>query len=300
MKTYSDIVSDGGSDVVGQIALQSERMRDGLAGIRHIVAIMSGKGGVGKSSVAMNLAAAWTRDGHAVGIVDGDINGPTIGRMAGVGHVPAGISGDRVIPQRTAGGVKVMTMDLFLSDETSPVVWDAPTQNNGFAWRGLMEAGALRELVADTEWGALDYLIVDLPPGSDRLQNLADILPRISGAVAVTVPSSVSLGIVGKSVRMARLYLETPILGLVENMAACMCPACGYEDELYPGGYVKNLAEELDLEILGRIPFDPLLAAAADEGRSYVDEHTDRPAARAIMDMARRIHSLITETVPTS
>jgi Flp pilus assembly CpaE family ATPase len=99
---------------------------------------------------------------------------------------------------------------------------------------------------------------------------------------------------------MARTCLETPILGLVENMAACVCPACGYEDELYPGGNVNKLAEELDLEILGRIPFDPLLAAAADEGRSYVDEHTDRPAALAIMDLARRIHSLITETVTTS
>jgi len=285
--------------VLGQISVQSERMRDGLAGIRHIVAVMSGKGGVGKSTVAINLAAAWARDGKAVGIVDGDINGPTIGRMAGVGRVRAGISGGRVVPPRTAGGVKVMTMDLFLNDDTAPVVWDAPTQNNGFAWRGLMEAGALRELVADTEWGALDYLVVDLPPGSDRLPNLADVVPRISGAVAVTVPSSVSLGIVGKSVRMARKYLETPILGLVENMAACVCPACGHEDELYPGGHVKKLAEELDLEILGHIPFDPLLAAAADEGRSYVDEHTDRPAARAIMDLAQRIHTLITETATT-
>ena len=292
MKCYHDIATDGGSNVIDQVEQLAQRTRERLTSVRHVMAIMSGKGGVGKSTLTVNLAAALSLQGHRVGIVDGDINGPSIGRMAGVRGEPLrrGVAGiaPAVAP---SAPVKVMSMDLFLEAETSPVLWDAPTQKDGYAWRGLMEAGALREFISDTDWGALDYLLVDLPPGPDRLPNLSDVLPMLSGALVVTMPSAVSLGVVGRSIRMARELLETPILGIVENMSGYVCPTCGELDELFPAGGVERMASGLDIAILASIPFDPLIGVCADFGRFYVTEHPDRPAAMSIRTLAQRVVS---------
>lgn len=293
MKTYHDIAADGGSDVIGQVVAHAERMAERLAGVRRIVAVMSGKGGVGKSTVSINLASALARQGALVGLVDGDINGPSLGRMAGVRSAPLRRSGQAMVPAETEGGVRVMSMDFFLGDETAPVVWDAPSQTDGPAWRGLREAGALRELIADTAWGELDVLVVDLPPGSDRLPTLVGVVPRLDGALVVTIPSAVSLGVVARSIRLAREYLDVPALGLIENMAAHVCPHCGGEDVLFPSGRVDALARSLDLPVLARIPFDPVLGVAADEGRSYPHDHPDRPAARAFIQLANDLQSIL-------
>lgn len=294
MKSYYDIATDGGSNVIDQVEELAQRTRERLTGVRHVVAVMSGKGGVGKSTFTVNLAAALALDGHAVAIVDADINGPSIGRMAGVRgqSLRQGTAG--VIPAvASAVPIKVMSMDLFLKAETAPVLWDAPTQKDGYAWRGLMEAGALREFISDTEWGRLDFLLVDLPPGSDKLPNLTDVLPMLSGALVLTMPSAVSLGVVGRSIRMARELLETPILGIVENMSGYICPSCGHMDELFPSGGVERLAADLDVPILASIPFDPLIGICADEGRFYVSEHPERPAAVPIRTLAGRLVSLL-------
>lgn len=294
MKSYYDIAADGGSDVVAQVEALAARTEERLRGVRHVVAVMSGKGGVGKSTLTTNLAAALASRGHAVGIVDGDVNGPTIGRMAGVQGRVLHRGSDGVEPAVSSnGGVKVMSMDFFLDAETSPVLWNAVSQKDGYAWRGLMEAGALREFISDTAWGALDVLIVDLPPGSDKLPNLADVLPQLSGAIVVTLPSAVSLGVVGRSIRMAREVLDTPILGIVENMSGYVCPSCGHLDELFPAGEVERLAADLDLSILGSVPFDPLIAICADEGRFYVTEHADRPAAASIRTLTGRLSTIL-------
>lgn len=294
MRTYHDITRDGGSDIIGQVSDLADRTRSRMEGVAHVIAVMSGKGGVGKSSITVNLASALAESG-SVGIVDGDVNGPSIARMTGVRGRPLHRDSNSVHPVVTPGetAVKVMSMDLFLETETSPVLWDAPTQKDGYAWRGLMEAGALREFIADTEWGELEYLLVDLPPGSDKLPNLADVLPMLSGAVVVTMPSAVSLGVVGRSIRMARALLDTPILGLIENMSGFVCPHCGRLDELFPAGEVERLAGELSLPILGSIPFDPLIGVCADEGRFYVSEHPDRPAAFAIRALADRLITML-------
>ena len=292
MKGYHDIATDGGSNVIDQVEQLAQRTRERLTGVRHVMAIMSGKGGVGKSTLTVNLAAALALQGHTVGIVDGDINGPSIGRMAGVRGKPLRRGAAGVSPALAPSApVKVVSMDLFLEAETSPVLWDAPTQKDGYAWRGLMEAGALREFISDTDWGALDYLLVDLPPGSDKLPNLSDVLPVLSGAVVVTMPSAVSLGVVGRSIRMARELLETPILGIVENMSGYVCPTCGELDELFPAGGVERMASDLDVAILASIPFDPLIGVCADVGRFYVTEHPDRPAATSIRTLAERLVS---------
>lgn len=294
MKTWHDIATDGGSDVAGQVAVQADRLAERLSDIRYIVAVMSGKGGVGKSTVAVNLAAALARNGARIGLVDGDINGPSLGRMTGVEAV--GLSHrakGTVSPPETTLGVRVMSMALFLHDETTPVAWDAPAQSGGAAWRGLREAGALRELITDTEWGALDMLLVDLPPGSDRLPTLVDITPRIDAVVVVTIPSVVALDAVGRSVRMIREHLDVSSLGFVENMASHTCPHCGQAEPLYSPGRTDRLAEALDVPVLARIPFDPALGMAADEGRPYLCAHPDRPAARTFTGLADRLQLLL-------
>lgn len=293
MKSYHDIASDGGSDVAGQLADQAERMRARMSDVRHVVAVMSGKGGVGKSTLAVNLAAALAEDGGAVGIVDGDINGPSIGRIAGADTYELTTSDVGIEPARGYAGLRIMSMSLFLAGETSPVVWDAPTQEKGFAWRGLREAGALRSLISDTNWGTLDYLVVDLPPGSEKLANLVDVLPQLSGALAVTIPSAVSAAAVGKSVRMARRHLHAGMIGLVENMATYLCPTCGETERLFPEGSTERLANELDIPIIGRVPFDPHLAVTSDAGRSYLASYADRPAAAAIRDLAHRVAQIL-------
>lgn len=289
MKSYQDIASDGGSDVASQLAEQAEHTKARLEEVRHVLAVMSGKGGVGKSTLTINLASALALDGYAVGVVDGDINSPSIARMAGVEAYVPGSSSSGTRPATNNAGLRIMSMSFFLAGETVPVVWDASTQKNGYAWRGLREAGALRSLIADTDWGRLDYLIIDLPPGSDKLGNLLDILPRHSAAIAVTIPSAISAAAVGKSVRMAQQHFAAPLVGLVENMSPYACPSCGKTDQLFPEGAAERLSEELDLPLLAQIPFDPMLAVSADAGRCFVDDYPDRPAAVAIRALARTV-----------
>lgn len=286
LKTYHDIARDGGSDVIGQVAAQRRQMADRLASVRHVVAVMSGKGGVGKSAVTVNLAAALAAGGAAVGILDADLNGPSVARMTGVRDAPPRAGPSGVDPPVAAGGLQVMSIDLFLPSDDTPVLWEAPTQQDAYAWRGLMEAAALRELLADTAWGALDVLLVDLPPGAERLPNLIDVAGDISGVIVVTIPSELSQGIVAKAITAARLLSTVPLLGLVENMASYICPHCGEEERLFPAEAVAALAVRMGVPYLGAIPFDPPLAAAADAGQPYVVRHPDRPAARALRDLA--------------
>ncbi len=293
MKTYHDIPTDGGSNIVAQVTEQMDRLQARMASVRHVIAVMSGKGGVGKSSLTVNLAAALALDEQAVGILDADINGPSIAKMTGVrGHtLHPGATGMQ--PPVSALGIKVMSIDLFLPQDDTPVQWDAPTQKDAYTWRGMMEMAALRELLGDTEWGALDVLLIDLPPGTDKLPNLVDLVPQLAGTIIVTIPSGVSQFVVAKSITMAKKILKTPVIGLVENMAAYVCAHCGQEEALFPRGHVETLAEAHDVPFLGRIPFDPRLALAADEGALFVQHHPETPAALAIHHLAERVRAFL-------
>lgn len=289
MKTYKDITGDGGSNIVEQVTEQAKRVKSRLASVRHIVAVMSGKGGVGKSSLTVNLAAALALQNHAVGILDADLNGPSIAKMAGVRDYRPQQNEGGIIPAMANLNIKVMSMDLFLQDDHTPVLWDAPTQKDAFTWRGMMEAAALREFLSDTEWGELDFLLIDLPPGTDKLPNLVDVLPRLSGAVIVTIPSAVSQMVVSKSITMAKDLLKAPVIGLVENMSAYICAHCGEEEELFPSGEVENIAARHAVPFLGKIPFDPRIARAGDEGRFFLAKHLETPAGQAIWEIAERV-----------
>ena len=293
MKSYSDIAGDGGSDVVGQVTEQAERLNERLASVRHIVAVMSGKGGVGKSSMAVHLASALALEGDAVGILDADINGSSIPKMTGVRGQSLRRGESGMIPPASELNIKVMSIDLLVQDDRAPVKWDAPTQQDAYTWRAMMEMGAIREFLADTEWGTLDFLFIDLPPGTDKLPNIVDVLPRISGTIIVTIPSGVSQLVVGKSIRTAREQLKTPVIGLVENMSAHVCPHCGEEEVLFPSGDVERFAAEEGVPYLGKVPFEPRMALAADEEKLFMTEHADTPAGAAIRRAATGVKKFV-------
>ena len=281
-KRYRDIAGDGGSNIVGQVQAQQERLRRRLAGVRAIVAVLSGKGGVGKSSVTANLAACFALDGGRVGVLDADLNGPTMAKMLGVRGGKLVVRDGAVEPPRNALGIKVMSMDLLLPSDAAPLTWDAPTQDEAHTWRGTMEANALREFLADTDWGDLDLLLLDLPPGTDRLVTVTSLVPSLAGTVVVTIPSDVSQLVVRKSLTLAAQG-RARLLGLVENMAG-----------LFPGPDVETLAREAGTPFLGRIPFDAELARAADAGEAFVAVAPDREASRAFRAIAASLRRALT------
>jgi ATP-binding protein involved in chromosome partitioning len=279
VKRYRDIAGDGGSRIIEQVGEQRARLAERLAAIGSIVAVVSGKGGVGKSAVTANLASALALDGWQVGVLDADLNGPSMAKMLGVRGRTLAITAAGVEPPCTTIGVKVMSMDLLLAGDEAPLTWDAPSEHEAHTWRGSMEANALREFLADTAWGALDALVVDLPPGTDRLPGLTSLVPRLAGAIVVTIPSEVSQFVVRKSITAAA-QARAPILGIVENMAG-----------LFPGPDVQGLATASGLTVLGRVPFDPELAAAADRGEPFVVAGADRVAARALRAIASEVRA---------
>ena len=281
MKKYRDIAGDGGSDIVGQVEAQQRRLRERLSAVRAVVAIVSGKGGVGKSALTANLASSLAQGGCRVGVLDADLNGPTMAKMLGVRGQRLVVAPAGVEPLRTSLGVKVMSMDLLLPSDSAPLTWDAETQHEAYTWRGSMEASALREFLADTNWGELDALLLDLPPGTDRLATVASLVTELAGTVVVTIPSDVAHLVVRKSITVAG-QVKAPILGLVENMAG-----------LFPGPDAAGLAREASIPFLGRVPFDPALAAAADRGEPFVAVAPESAAARALAEIAQALRSAL-------
>lgn len=285
MKKYKEIAGDGGSNIVGQVEAQQARLRARLAGVRAIVAVVSGKGGVGKSSLTAGLACAWALDGARVGVLDADLNGPSMAKILGVRGQRLAFAAGGVEPPKTALGVKVMSMDLLLPSDAAPLAWDAATQDEAHTWRGTMEANALREFLADTNWGDLDLLLLDLPPGTDHLATVLSLVPGLAGSVVVTIPSDVSHLVVRKSITVA-VQTKTPVLGLVENMAG-----------LLPGPDAAALARDAGIPFLGRVPFEPALAAAGDRGEPFVALTPESPAARALTVIAREIRATLAARV---
>lgn len=277
-KRYRDIVGDGGSDILAQVEELQARLRARMVLVRQKVAVTSGKGGVGKSVLTGNLAVALAALGWRVGVLDADLNGPSVAKILGVRSQSLRFSPEGLHPVAGPLGVKVLSMDLFLPEDQVPLTWEAPTQQDAFVWRETMEATVLREFLADTVWGELDLLLLDLPPGPPRLPTVAGLLLGLDGALVVTIPSEVSQLVVGRSVDLARAH-GVRLLGLVENMA-------GY-------GNSRSLAEVLGLETLGRIPFDPRIARCADRGSPYVLEHPETAAGQAIRKMAARFGALL-------
>ena len=291
IRTYHEVADPGGEGVVAQIRDQARRLSDRLAGVGAVVAVASGKGGVGKSAVTANLAAVLASRGRAVGAADVDLHGPTLARMLGASRAPLSVEENGVRPARGVLNVRLMSMDLLLAAADAPVRWRGP-EEGAFAWQGTLEAGALREFLADTAWGDLDLLLLDLPPGTDRLARLLEILPRLDGLLLVTTPSEAARAAVARSARLAR-EAGVPVTGLVANMTAWRCPECGRETRLYEADGAGRLAFDTGLACWADVPFDPRLAMATDSGRPFAIVDPEAPASRAFRDLADRLEAEI-------
>lgn len=224
--------------------------------IHHVVGVISGKGGVGKSLVTGILARELSRQGHKVGILDADITGPSIPRMFGLANEKAMGMGNLIVPATTAGGMKVMSANLVLEHEDDPVIW-----------RGPVLAGAIRQFWAETYWEELDYLLVDMPPGTgDVPLTVFQSLP-IEGVVIVSSPQDLVQMVVGKAANMAAM-MDVPVYGLVENMAYFTCPHCGERVEPYGPSRLEETAKRYGIRALGQLPIDGGFATACDEGKA--------------------------------
>ncbi len=262
MRTYSQIVGDGGSGVAEQIAeLESEIARR-LASVRFVVAVGSGKGGVGKSTLTRQLAAVLANAGRRVGILDADLNGPSQALLGGVSGVPPLPGDDGLSLPRSPEGIQILSVGSLLGAGEA-LTWPSAATGHSHVWRATREFAKLAELLAAVHWGSLDVLLVDLPPGPERTAQFADFLGPRADVVLVSIPSALARGVVARSIDALR-PLPNRVLGYVENMSGYACAGCGEVQPLFP----EEAPADLPIACLGRVPFDPELARSSDLGRA--------------------------------
>lgn len=250
--------------------------------VKRCVVIGSGKGGVGKSTVASNLAVAMAKQGLKVGLLDADIHGPSIGMMFGVTEGPEGTDDNKILPIEKFG-LKLMSM-AFLVDEDRPIIWRGPMLNK-----------ALMQFLGDVLWGDLDVLLIDLPPGTgdiqiSLIQNVD--LPHTGGALVVSTPQDVAFLDAKKAIGMFKT-VQAPLLGIIENMSSFLCPACGAETQIFGHGGVKTAAERMAIPFLGEVPIDLTLRESSDKGIPLVESDPDSPQAKVFMEMAGKLRQIL-------
>jgi ATP-binding protein involved in chromosome partitioning len=254
---------------------EKECVAERMIRIKHKILIASGKGGVGKSTVSVNLAKALKTRGYRVGLLDADITGPNIPKLLGIEDQRMK-QGPEGIKPGDADGIKVASMALILSSRDSAVVW-----------RGPMKMAAIKQFIQDVDWGDLDFLLVDLPPGtSDEPLSVVQLIPDLSGAVIVTTPQEVSLLDSRKAVNMIK-GMKVPVLGIVENMSGLCCPHCGETINIFNAGGGQKTAVEMDVPFLGAIPIDPEVSALGDSGATFVER--DSPAGECFREIVDRL-----------
>jgi ATP-binding protein involved in chromosome partitioning len=254
-----------------------ERLKSKLSHISHRIMVMSGKGGVGKSTVSTNLAVALSMDGFNIGLLDADIHGPNIPKMLGIESSQVVGSGQGMIPIEVFPNLKVISMAFFIGDRDNPVVW-----------RGPLKHSAISQFVGEVEWGNLDFLIVDLPPGTgDEPLSVAHVIKDVDGAVIVTTPQDVALLDSRKAVTFSRM-LSIPVIGIVENMSGLICPHCHKEILLFKTGGGEKAARDMRVPFLGKIPIDPEMVTDCDRGMPFVMAHPNSEATMVLKEIARR------------
>jgi ATP-binding protein involved in chromosome partitioning len=293
MKGYHDIVGDGGSRVLEQVVEQRARITDGLAGVRHLVAVGSGKGGVGKSTLTLHLAGALRARGLRIAILDADFNGPSQARMGGVQGAlfvpppsPKGFGGpsgsQKVALPRTKNGIGIFSMGSLLP-ESQALEFESAAKGESHTWRATREFALLGEILGSVEWGTLDLLMFDLPPGAERTVQYADYLGPRTSFVLVTIPSEVSRGVVARSVA-ALSKGPNRVLGYVENMSGYYCRDCNGIKPLFE----SSADSPLEIPCLGRVPFDPELARQCDRGIPLA-ELPESPVGVALDHVAQQL-----------
>jgi len=241
-----------------------------MKAIQHKIIVLSGKGGVGKSTVAVNVAMALTMARKQVGLFDADVHGPSVPKLMGLEKAKPVIKGDYLVPPEFEGDMKVMSLGFLIRGKNEAVVW-----------RGPMKTQAINQLLKDTLWGPLDYLVIDCPPGTgDEPLSVIQLIGDVDGAVVVTTPQEVALADVRRSINFCQA-LKVPVLGVVENMSGFVCPHCGERTDIFKSGSGEAMAAKMGVPFLGSVPIDPEVMRSCDAGRPYVYYHPTSETANA-------------------
>ncbi len=256
------------------------KLQEALCRIQKKIVVLSGKGGVGKSTVAINLATALMLEGSRVGLLDVDIHGPSVPTMLGLEHETLQGSAGKLLPVEL-GNMKIMSLGFLLKNPDDAVIW-----------RGPMKMGVIKQFLTDVEWGDLDYLIVDAPPGTgDEPLSLCQLIQPLDGAVIVTTPQRVAAVDVRKSISFCR-QVNVPVLGVIENMSGFVCPKCGEITQILPAGGGRIIATDMKVPFLGAIPMDPAIAQSSDDGRAFIHHYASSPTAKLMHDIINQIKNL--------
>ncbi|MFA5364490.1 MAG: Mrp/NBP35 family ATP-binding protein [Candidatus Bathyarchaeia archaeon] len=271
---------------IAEFTEKDQKLKMNMSRIKHKIAVISGKGGVGKSTVAANLAMAFALNGYKdrVGILDVDIHGPCIPKLLGVKGKKIEISPLGALPVTGPEGIKVVSMDFFVQSQETPIIW-----------RGPLKMQAIRQFLSDFMWGELDFLFIDAPPGTgDESLSAMQLIPEMDGTIIVTIPSEVSEDVVKKAVSFSR-QMRIPVIGIVENMSGFTCPKCGEKINILGAGGGKRISEELGVPFLGQIPIDSKICEEADKGVSFLAENANSASAKAFREIVKKVEDFLKE-----
>jgi len=263
---------------------KEQKLKRNMRHIKHKIAVISGKGGVGKSTVAANLAMVFSLQGYKdrVGILDIDIHGPCIPKLLGVKGKRCQVSPLGALPVIGPMGIRVVSMDFLVQSQETPVIW-----------RGPLKMQVIKQFLSDFMWGELDFLFIDVPPGTgDEPLSVMQLIPEMDGTIIVTIPSEVSEDVVRKAVSFSR-KMGIPVIGIIENMSGFTCPNCGEKINILGAGGGKRLAEDLNVPFLGQIPMDPKICEEADKGIPFVTGHVGSPAAKAFKEIVNKVEDFL-------
>jgi len=258
------------------------KVKDSLSNIKHKLVVLSGKGGVGKSTVSVNLALALTKKGYNVGLLDSDMHGPSIPKILGVEDKRPEPAETGINPVFALPKLKVMSMGFLIQDKDSPVIW-----------RGPLKMGAIKQFIGDVKWGNLDYLIIDLPPGTgDEPLSIAQLIPNSDGAIIVTTPQDVALLSVRKSINFVK-KMNMPVIGIIENMSGFKCPYCGKAVDIFKTGGGVKASMDFMIPFLGKIPLDPEIVTTGDSGEPFMLKNPQSDTAKAFAEIVKNIEKIV-------
>ena len=253
-----------------------------LSKIKHKIIVLSGKGGVGKSTVSVNLALTLSKKNYNVGLLDSDLHGPSIPKMLGIEDERPEPTNTGFNPIFLSPHLKVMSIGFLLQDKDSPVIW-----------RGPLKMGAIKQFIGDCNWGKLDYLIIDLPPGTgDEPLSIAQLIPKCDGTVIVTTPQDVALVSVRKSINFVK-KMNMPIIGIIENMSGFKCPHCGKSIDIFKIGGGLKASKDFNVPFLGKVPLDIDIVETGDSGEPFVIKNKDSEAAKAFVEIVENIEKIV-------
>jgi ATP-binding protein involved in chromosome partitioning len=278
---------DGCTDKKKQLYEEEQKLKITMGKIKHKVAVISGKGGVGKSTVTVNLAIAFAWRGYRVGILDADIHGPCVPKMLGMEREQLQAGPPGIFPALGPLNTKVVSMAFLLQNEDTPIIW-----------RGPLKISVIKQFLSEIVWGDLDFLFIDLPPGTgDEPLSVMQFLPDMDGVIIVTTPSEVAQIVVRKAVVFAQ-ELKIPIIGIIENMSGFICPKCGAKVNIFKEGGGKRITEDLKATFLGCIPIDSTICEDCDEGLPFIVKHSNSATAKVFMEIVKKIENSLSKKQP--